>query len=57
LFLSERTAGLENGEEPEEKKVQQQDQSGFQLKRRTQDLTLLLRLWRTYKKGPIMTAL
>jgi hypothetical protein len=31
-----------NGEEPEEKKVQQQAQSGIQLKGRSQDLTLLL---------------
>jgi hypothetical protein len=46
-----------NGEEPEEKKVQQQTQSGIQLKGRSQDLTLLLRLWSTHKKGPIMTAL
>jgi hypothetical protein len=32
----------ENGEEPEEKKVQGQAQSGIQLKRRSQGLTLLL---------------
>jgi hypothetical protein len=46
-----------NGEEPEEKKVQRQAQSGIQLKGRSQGLTLLLRLWSTHKKGPIMTAL
>jgi hypothetical protein len=44
-----------NIEEPEEKKVQQQAQSGMQLKGRSQGLTLLLRLWSTHKKGPIMT--
>jgi hypothetical protein len=47
----------ENGEEPVEKKVQQQTQSGIQLKGRSQSLTLLLRLWSTHKKGPSMTAL
>jgi hypothetical protein len=46
-----------NGEEPEEKKVQQQTQSGIQLKGRSQGLTLLLRLWNTHKKVPSMTAL
>jgi hypothetical protein len=40
-----------------EKKVQRQAQSGIQLKERFQSLTLLLRLWSTHKKGPIMTAL
>jgi hypothetical protein len=34
----------ENGEEPKEKKVQWQAQSGIQLKGRPQGLTLLLRL-------------
>jgi hypothetical protein len=46
-----------NGEEPEEKKVQWQAQSGIQLKGRSQGLALLLRLWSAHKKGPIMTAL
>jgi hypothetical protein len=46
-----------NGEEPEEKKVQRQAQSGIQLKRRLQGLSLFLRLWSTHKKGPTMTAL
>jgi hypothetical protein len=46
-----------NGEEPEEKKVQQQTQSGIQLQRRSQGLTLFLRLWSTHKKRSIMTAL
>jgi hypothetical protein len=46
-----------NGEEPEEKEVQQEVQRGAQLKGRPQGLTLLLRLWSTHKKGPIMTAL
>jgi hypothetical protein len=46
-----------NGEEPEEKKVQHQAQSGIQLKGRSQGLTLLLRLWSAHKKGPSMTAL
>jgi hypothetical protein len=46
-----------NGEEPEEKKVQQQAQSGIQLKGRYQGLTLLLRLQRAHKKGSILTAL
>jgi hypothetical protein len=40
-----------NGEELEEKKVQQQVQSWIQLKGRSQDLTLLLRLRSTHKKG------
>ena len=47
----------ENGEEPGEKKVQQPTQSGIQLKGMSQVMTLLLRLWSAYKKGPIMTAL
>jgi hypothetical protein len=42
-----------NGEEPEEKKVQ----SRIQFKGKPQELTLLLKLWNTHKKGPIMTAL
>ena len=46
-----------DGEEPEEKKAQRQAQSGIQLKGRSQGLILLLRLWSTHKKGPIMTAL
>jgi hypothetical protein len=46
-----------NGEESKEKKVQRKAQSGIQLKGRSQDLTLLLRLWSTLKKGPMMTAL
>jgi hypothetical protein len=46
-----------NGEEPEEKEVQWQAQSGIQLKGRLQDLTLLLRLWGAHKNGPSMTAL
>jgi hypothetical protein len=46
-----------NGEEPEEKKVQWQAQSGIQVKERSQGLTLLLRLWSAHKKGSIMTAL
>ena len=41
-----------NEEEPEEKKVEQQAQNGIQLNGRSQDLTLLLRLWRGYKKRP-----
>jgi hypothetical protein len=45
------------GEEPEEKKVQQQVQSGIQLKGSSQGLTLLLRLWRTHKNGPSMIIL
>jgi hypothetical protein len=46
-----------NGENPGEKKAQQQGQSGFQLKESPQGLPLLLRLWNAPKKGPIMTAL
>jgi hypothetical protein len=46
-----------NGEEPEEKEVQRQAQSGILLKGMVQDLTLLLRLWNVHKRGPIMTAL
>jgi hypothetical protein len=45
----------ENGEEPEEKKVQQQVQSWIWLKGWPQNLTLLLRLWSAHKKGPIMS--
>jgi hypothetical protein len=37
-----------NGEEPEEKKVQQQAQHGIQLKGRSCDLTLWLRLWNAH---------
>ena len=44
-----------NGEEPEEKKFQQQAQIGIQLKGRSQCLTLLLRLWRAHNKWPITT--
>ena len=44
-------------EEPEEKKVQQQAQSGIQLKGRPQGLPLILKLWCAYKQGPIMTVL
>ena len=40
----------------EEKKLQQQVQSGIQLKGKSQGLTLLLRLWSTHKKGPSMSA-
>jgi hypothetical protein len=46
-----------NGEKSGEKKVQQQAQSGIQLKSRSHDLTPLLRLWRAQKKAPIMTDL
>jgi hypothetical protein len=46
-----------NGEEPEEKKIQRQTQSGIQLKGRPQGMTLLLSLWSVHKKVPIMTAL
>ena len=46
-----------NGEEPEEKKVLWQAQSGIQLKERFQGLTLLLGLWSTHKKGPSMILL
>jgi hypothetical protein len=46
-----------NGEEPEEKKLQQQAQSEVQLKGWSQGLTQLLRLWIAPKKGPIITAL
>jgi hypothetical protein len=42
-----------NGEELEEKEVQQQAQSGIQLKGRSQGLILLLRLCSAHKKGPI----
>jgi hypothetical protein len=45
------------GEEPEEKKVRWQAQSGIQLKGRSQGLTLLLRLWSTHKKEPFINAL
>jgi hypothetical protein len=38
-----------NGKEPEEKKVQQQAQSGIQLKGRPQDLTLLQSMERSQK--------
>jgi hypothetical protein len=45
-----------NGEEPEEKKVQIQAQSGIQLKGRSLGLTLLLRLRSTHKIGPTIRA-
>jgi hypothetical protein len=50
LFLSEGNYRDVNGEEPEEKKVKLQVQSGIQLKGKSQVLTLLLRLWRLRKK-------
>jgi hypothetical protein len=37
--------------------VQQQAQSGIQINQRLQGQTLLLRLWNTHKKGPIIIAL
>jgi hypothetical protein len=46
-----------NREEPEEKQVQRQAQSRIQLNGKSQDMTLLLSLWRAHKKGPTMTAL
>jgi hypothetical protein len=57
LFLSEKNYRDGNGEEPEEKKVQMQAQSGIQLNGRSQELTLLLRLWSTNIKEPIMITL
>jgi hypothetical protein len=42
---------------PEGKEVQQQSQSGIQLKGKPQGLTLLLRLWNAHEKGPSMTIL
>ena len=47
---------MESGE-PEERKVQGQAQSGIQLNRRSQGLTLLLKLWSTHKKESIMNDL
>ena len=44
LFLSEKTAGTKNGEEPEEKEI------GIQIRDRLQGLTLLLILWYAHKK-------
>jgi hypothetical protein len=38
-------------------KVQQQAKSGIQLKGRSQDMTLLQRIWSTHKKRPSMIAL
>jgi hypothetical protein len=49
--LTHNYSCLKNGEEPEKKEVQQQGQSGIQLKGRPQGLTLLLRLWSSNKKG------
>jgi hypothetical protein len=43
-----------NGEESEEKKVQQQALRIIQLKGRSQGLTLLLRLWSAHKNGSTM---
>jgi hypothetical protein len=57
IVLVRKNCRERNGEKPEGKKDQGQAQSGIQLKGRSQDLTLLLRLWRAHKKGPIMTAL
>jgi hypothetical protein len=39
------------------RRVQGQAQSGIQLKEKSKDLTLLLRLWSAHQKGPTMTAL
>ena len=41
----------------EAKKVQQQAQNGNQLKRRSQGLILLLRMWKAHQKGSIRTTL
>jgi hypothetical protein len=46
-----------NREDPEEKKVQRQAQNGIQLKRRSQGLILLLKLWSAHKRGPSITTL
>jgi hypothetical protein len=40
-----------NRQKPKEKKVQQQAQSGIQLRGKSQGLALLLRLWSAHKKG------
>jgi hypothetical protein len=42
---------------PEEKKAQEQIQSGIQLMGRSQGLTILLRVWSAHKKRTIMTTL
>ena len=52
-----KNCGDKNGEEPKEKEVQWQANIGIQLKGKPQGLTLLLRLWCAYKKGPSMTSL
>jgi hypothetical protein len=46
-----------NLEESEKKEVWWQAQRGIQLKWNPQGLTLLLRLWNAYKKGPFMAVL
>jgi hypothetical protein len=43
-------------ERSEEKKVQQQAQSGIQLNARSQSLTRLLRLFSVHQKGPVIIA-
>jgi hypothetical protein len=50
-----KTCKDKNGEEPEEKKVQQQAQIWIQLKRRPQGLRLSLMLLYAHKNEPIMT--
>jgi hypothetical protein len=58
MFLSERITGMEMERSlRKKKKVQQQDQSGNQLKGRSQVLILLLKLWNIHKKGHFITAL
>jgi hypothetical protein len=57
FFLSERTTGMKMERSLRKRSSGGQDQSGIQLKGRSQNLTLLLRLWCAHKKGPIMTAL
>jgi hypothetical protein len=56
LFWYEIITGMEMERSLRERRSRQA-QSGIQLKRRSQDLTLLLRLWSANKKESIMIAL
>jgi hypothetical protein len=57
LFLSERIIGMEMERSLRKRRSSYKAQSGIQLKGRSQGLTLLLRLWSTHEKGPIMNDL
>ena len=58
MFLSERITVMEMGRSLRIIRSRDRPKSGIQHKgRRSQSLTLLLRLWSAHKKGPSMIAL